>query len=50
MNESKSTVLPAGHIVEIRYGKFSFRYYNPKSVAFSVVIRPSTKADKKDLA
>ncbi len=46
MNESKSTVIPAGHVVEIEYGKFRLKLYNPKSIAFSVVIRKARKEEK----
>lgn len=46
MDENKSTVLPAGHVVEIMYGKFKMKFYNPKSINFSVSIK---KASKKDI-
>lgn len=46
MNESKSTVIPSSHVVEIEYGKFRLKLYNPKSVAFSVVIRKAGKDDR----
>jgi hypothetical protein len=48
MEENKSTVLPAGHVVEISYGKFRMKLYNPKAVNFSVAIRKATKGDKVD--
>ena len=46
MNENKSTVLPSSHVVEIKYGKFSMKLYNPKTVSFSVSIRPAKKEEK----
>ncbi len=46
MEESKSTVLPAGHVVEIEYGKFKMTLYNPKAVNLSVSIRKATKKDR----
>ncbi len=46
MNESKSTVLPSGHIVEIEYGKIKMKFYNPNALAFSVIIRKAEKKDK----
>jgi hypothetical protein len=46
MNENKSTVIPSGHVVMIKYGKFSFRFRNPKPIVFSVEIRKATKSDK----
>ncbi|MDE1871223.1 MAG: hypothetical protein KGI06_03210 [Candidatus Micrarchaeota archaeon] len=45
MDENKSTVLPAKHVVEIRYGKFKMKLYNPNSVTLSVSIRKATKED-----
>ncbi|MGI0100319.1 MAG: hypothetical protein ACREBH_01165 [Candidatus Micrarchaeaceae archaeon] len=45
MNENKSTVLPAGHIVEIEYGKFKMTLYNPTTVNFAVSIRKAGKND-----
>lgn len=46
MNESKSTVIPSSHVVEIEYGKFRLKLYNPKSIAFSVVIRKAKRDEK----
>ena len=46
MQENKSTVLPSGHVVEITYGKFVMKLYNPKAVNFSVSIRKATKGEK----
>jgi hypothetical protein len=46
MNENKSTVIPSSHVVEIEYGKFRLKLYNPRSIAFSVVIRKAKKEDK----
>ncbi len=46
MNENKSTVIPSSHVVEIEYGKFRMKLYNPKAIAFSVVIRKAKREDK----
>ncbi len=46
MNERKSTVIPSSHVVEIEYGKFRLKLYNPKSIAFSVVIRKAKRDEK----
>lgn len=46
MNENKSTVIPSSHVVEIEYGKFRMKLYNPRSIAFSVVIRKAKKEDR----
>ena len=46
MNENKSTVIPSSHVVEIEYGKFRLKLYNPKSISFRVVIREAKKEDK----
>ncbi|HII09495.1 MAG: hypothetical protein ABSE71_03505 [Candidatus Micrarchaeaceae archaeon] len=46
MNESKSTVIPSSHVVEIEYGKFRMKLYNPKSIAFSVVIRKAKRDER----
>lgn len=46
MDESKSTVLPPKHIVEITYDKVKMTLYNPRSIGFSVVIRKATKNDR----
>jgi hypothetical protein len=45
MEESKSTVLPPKHVVEVTYGKFKMKLYNPRSVTLSVSIRKATKSD-----
>ncbi len=46
MEENKSTVLPAGHVVEISYGGFKMKLYNPKSISFGVIIRKAKKEDR----
>lgn len=46
MDENKSTVLPAKHVVEIRFGKFKMTLYNPTPVTLSVSIREATKEDQ----
>jgi hypothetical protein len=46
MNESKRTVIPSSHVVEIEYGKFRLKLYNPRSIAFGVVIRKAKREDR----
>lgn len=46
MDESKTIIVPKGHIIEIEYGRAKMKLYNPSIVRFTVSVRKASKAEK----